>query len=153
MGGTASRALVVLLVVAACGGTTAVPSTPVVVTTGAPAVTATTSPLPVTTTMSPLRTTTTITPDTTVSGPAAYEFTVAGDTVAGPERIDVALGESIVIVVTADVADEVHLHGYDLTAEVTPDTPARLEVLASIPGIFEIELEDANVPLTELEVR
>ena len=78
---------------------------------------------------------------------------MTGSTVAGPDRIEASVGEEIVIVVTADVADEVHLHGYDLFADVAPGDSATLEVVTDIPGIFEMELEGARLVLTELVVR
>lgn len=53
---------------------------------------------------------------------------------------------------SADTTDEVHLHGYDVKANVTPDTDAVLEFEASQPGVFEIELEDAGRRIAELTV-
>jgi hypothetical protein len=46
----------------------------------------------------------------------------------------------------------VHLHGYDLMADVAPGSPARLRVDASITGRFEIELEDAEQEIAQLTV-
>jgi hypothetical protein len=54
--------------------------------------------------------------------------------------------------VDADVADEVHVHGYDLVADVAPGSPAELTFLADIPGVFEVELESSHVELLRLEV-
>jgi hypothetical protein len=56
------------------------------------------------------------------------------------------------IVVDADVSDEVHLHGYDLMADVTPDEPATIDFVANAPGVFEVELEGAGKLLFELEI-
>jgi hypothetical protein len=152
MRGAASFVLVVL-VLAACGGDGAAPVT----TAAAPAPTTTAGPTsteaPTTTTPPVSITTTTVAPTTTTPGPATYVFTVVTGSVEGPEQIEAAVGEEIVIVVSADVTDEVHLHGYDVFADVAPDTPARLEVVADIPGIFEMELEGARLVLSELEVR
>ena len=57
------------------------------------------------------------------------------------------------ITIVADVTDEVHVHGYDLLATVTPDGPAVIEFAATIPGVFEVELEGAHLELLLLEVR
>lgn len=84
---------------------------------------------------------------------ADLEFTVVAGSVDGPDRIEATVGEEIVITVSADVTDEVHLHGYDLFADVAPGAPARLDVVTDIPGIFEMELEGARLVVTELEVR
>jgi hypothetical protein len=68
------------------------------------------------------------------------------------ERVDVERGERVVLVVRADVTDHVHLHGYDLMSEVGPGRPARLEFRASIPGQFEVELEDRHRQIAQLTV-
>ena len=52
----------------------------------------------------------------------------------------------------ADVSDEVHVHGYDLLAEVSPDEPAVIVFRANAPGVFEVELEGAGLLLLELTV-
>ena len=62
-------------------------------------------------------------------------------------------GERVRFNVRADRADEVHVHGYDITEPVRPGEPARLRFDASIEGIFEIELEESGIPVGELEVR
>ena len=54
--------------------------------------------------------------------------------------------------VEADVSDEVHVHGYDLLAEVSPDEPAVIVFRANAPGVFEVELEGAGLLLLELTV-
>ena len=64
-----------------------------------------------------------------------------------------AQGQRAVILVRSDVEDEVHLHGYDVMRDVAPGAPARIAVRASLPGRFEIELEDRKLQIGELEVR
>ena len=54
--------------------------------------------------------------------------------------------------VTADRADEVHLHGYDRKVDISPGKPAVLEFTADVPGVFEVELEEAGLKLVELQV-
>ncbi|MGQ0668081.1 MAG: hypothetical protein ACT4PO_00135 [Actinomycetota bacterium] len=86
--------------------------------------------------------------------PAHIEVRVsveAGD-VEGPGRVEVDRGTRVLIVVRADVTDEVHVHGYDVFADVAPGEPARIEFLADAPGVFEVELEEAGRLLFELEV-
>lgn len=70
----------------------------------------------------------------------------------GIQRLTVARGERVRIVVRADVSDHVHLHGYDLMRNVGPGRPAQLALEATIPGRFEIELEDRHLLIAELEV-
>ena len=62
-------------------------------------------------------------------------------------------GDSIEVIVRSDVADHIHVHGYDLTADVAPGRPARIAFEATIPGRFEVELEDRGVQIADLEVR
>jgi len=82
------------------------------------------------------------------------EYAISGGRpVGGIGRDSVEGGEIVVLRVTSDVADEVHLHGYDLTAGVRPGAPARLEFRATLPGRFEVELERSGVQVAELEVR
>ncbi len=94
------------------------------------------------------------------SGPAAgtpagqrIEVTVAGGQVSGDTgRVPVAAGEEVTLVVTSDVADEIHVHGYDLTVALSPSRPAQLSFAATVPGVFEVELHEAGTVLLTLQV-
>ena len=63
------------------------------------------------------------------------------------------LGQTVVIKVTSDIADEIHLHGYDKKADAAPGTVATITFKADKPGIFEVELEKKGLKLFELEVK
>lgn len=81
------------------------------------------------------------------------ELTVAGGKrTAGPAEVEVAVGEQVTFVVRADAPDELHLHGYDQTAEVQEGKPTRLRVTADLPGVWELELHHSGELLTELKV-
>jgi hypothetical protein len=81
------------------------------------------------------------------------EVEVTGDRVSGDTgRVVVPAGEQVTLAVTSDVADEVHVHGYDLTAEMVPGEPEELTFTATIPGVFEVELHDAGTVLLSLQV-
>ena len=81
------------------------------------------------------------------------EVTVAGGQVSGNTgRVPVAAGEQVTLVVTSDVADEIHVHGYELTAAIAPSRPAQLSFDATVPGVFEVELHDAGTVLLTLQV-
>jgi hypothetical protein len=88
------------------------------------------------------------------SGPQASPpaFVVTAGEVEGPAQITTTVGEEVVFTVTADTADEVHVHGYDITVPVEPGKPATVRFPADIPGIFEVELESEHQPLTQLRV-
>jgi FtsP/CotA-like multicopper oxidase with cupredoxin domain len=49
-------------------------------------------------------------------------------------------------------AEEVHIHGYDIKKELASNETADVSFEASIPGIFEIELEHSGTPLGRLKV-
>jgi hypothetical protein len=76
-----------------------------------------------------------------------------GKVAGGIKRATVDQGKRVAIVVRSDVADEVHLHGYDKSVDVTPGKQARLVFVASIPGRFEVELEDRGLQIADIEVR
>jgi heme/copper-type cytochrome/quinol oxidase subunit 2 len=81
-------------------------------------------------------------------------ITVSGGKVSTPQAlVDVPLGSPVELVVTSDVADHVHVHGYDEMVDVEPGTPARVGFNASIPGVFEVELESAKLRLVQLRVQ
>jgi hypothetical protein len=83
---------------------------------------------------------------------ATVEVTVANGAVDGPGTFAVTQGEQVDVIVHADVSDEVHVHGYDLHGDVTPESPASITFTADAPGVFEVELESAGLLLFELEV-
>jgi hypothetical protein len=76
-----------------------------------------------------------------------------GEVVGGFRRLTVEKGSRVRIVVRADVRDHVHLHGYDVMRDVGPGAPAQIALRATVPGRFEIELEERKLLVAELEVR
>jgi hypothetical protein len=70
----------------------------------------------------------------------------------GVQRVSVEEGRRVRIVVRSDVADHVHLHGYDIFRDVAPGKPAQIAVRATLTGRFEVELEDRGLQIAELEV-
>jgi hypothetical protein len=81
------------------------------------------------------------------------QVSYAGGTITGGGRVPVKLGTPVTLEVTSDVADEVHVHGYDLMQDVTPDAPATVTFDATIPGVFEVELEEMGRQLLTLQVQ
>jgi hypothetical protein len=68
-------------------------------------------------------------------------------------RRSVEPGAQVAIFVTANTSDEVHVHGYDLKANVAPGRPASIRFRADVPGRYEIELENAGKQIAELTVK
>jgi copper(I)-binding protein len=77
---------------------------------------------------------------------------IGSDVLIDDSRVDVPLGADVELTVSADSVDEVHVHGYDFLGVVIPTTPAVLTFTANIPGVFEVELEEAGHLLLELVV-
>jgi heme/copper-type cytochrome/quinol oxidase subunit 2 len=61
-------------------------------------------------------------------------------------------GETVRFRVRSDVADHVHVHGYDLMKDVVPGKTITFSFPAEITGIFEIELEDRGEEIAQLRV-
>jgi heme/copper-type cytochrome/quinol oxidase subunit 2 len=68
-------------------------------------------------------------------------------------RVRIDLGQKVRVQVEADRAEEVHVHGYDLKRDVAPGKPAVIDFTADVPGVFEVELEEASLKLFELQVQ
>ncbi|MEY2447539.1 MAG: hypothetical protein QOH79_1015 [Acidimicrobiaceae bacterium] len=91
----------------------------------------------------------------TATSPAAtlIEITVVGGQVAGGvKHVQVDVGRSVTIRITSDVAEELHVHGYDLKRDLTAGTAVELTFTADIPGVFEAELEHSGLQVAELQV-
>ncbi|ASU82213.1 hypothetical protein CDO52_04910 [Nocardiopsis gilva YIM 90087] len=69
-----------------------------------------------------------------------------------PGRLEVEKGQRVRIEVTADTADTVHLHGYDIGESVGPKKPAVLTFTADQAGVFELETHDSGLLLTQVAV-
>lgn len=69
-----------------------------------------------------------------------------------PATIEVTQGQRVSLRVEADVTDEVHVHVYDLLADLSPGRRATIAFRATIPGVIEVELEQAGMLLAHLEV-
>lgn len=77
---------------------------------------------------------------------------VNGEPVGGHQRVAVELNSEVAISVTSDVAEEVHVHGYDILHSVSPGQPLLFSFTAEIPGVFEVELEGSHRLLVQLTV-
>lgn len=75
-----------------------------------------------------------------------------GKPVGGVKRLEYKKGEHVRFVVSSDVTDEVHVHGYDRSTVVNAGGTARFDFKASLEGVFEIELENLHRQIAELRV-
>lgn len=76
-----------------------------------------------------------------------------GQLVSGPTVVSLRRGDRIVLRITSDHDDDLHLHGYDLHLSLKAGVPATLEFTADKSGRFEYELHHANLELGALEVQ
>ena len=105
------------------------------------------------TTTSTETTTTETTTEPEVEKPTVVRVTVVdGAPTGGIVRATVDQGDRVRLVVTSDVADEIHLHGYDVSRDVAAGGTVTLAFRASIPGRFEAELEERGVQIADITV-
>lgn len=119
---------------------------------------ATTTTIPAVTSTTPQVTTSSLLPGTSTS-PAVTSATtmpidieVRGGEIIGVDHFEVTTGSTFTIRVVSDVADELHVHGYDLFYELEPGVPVEVSFVADTPGVFEAELETTHIRLFEIEV-
>ena len=75
-----------------------------------------------------------------------------GAPVGGVQRVEVDVGSVVALMVTSDIAEEVHVHGYDILRAVSEGHPAHFAFTAEIPGVFEVEFEGSGRLLLQLEI-
>ena len=137
--------------------TAAAPATaPTTTTPGLAPTTTTTVPPTTSTTVPPTTTTsTTVPPTTTTTEPAAdvvISVALVGGRIEGERRYEAALGDTVEVRVTSDVAEEVHLHGYDLLLQLEAGGEVTLTFEANLPGVWEAELHPSHRELFQLQV-
>jgi hypothetical protein len=76
-----------------------------------------------------------------------------GKPAAGVTKIEVSKGDSVRFIVQSDVAEEVHVHGYDIAKNVEAGGSVEFDFPATIDGVFEIELEGSATQIAELTVQ
>jgi hypothetical protein len=92
---------------------------------------------------------------TTPAGPSTRSIAVTvrdGQVSGDTGRVEVAPGTPIMLSVTSDVADEIHLHGYDKEVQIPAGGTGSISFTADIPGVFEVELHESGLSLFQLQV-
>ncbi len=88
--------------------------------------------------------------------PVVVEIRVRGGQVSTEtDRVPVAVGDTVRMIVRSDVADEIHVHGIEEVLQVEPGQRAVLEFLVpegTAPGLYEVETHDSALLLLQLEV-
>ena len=75
-----------------------------------------------------------------------------GKPVGGIAEISLNEGEEVRFKVESAVADEVHMHGYDIGKDVKAGGTVTFDFPATLEGVFEAELESRKEQILELRV-
>ena len=75
-----------------------------------------------------------------------------GKPVGGIAEISLTEGEQARFKVESAVADEVHMHGYDIAKDVSAGGTVNFDFPATLEGVFEAELESRKEQILELRV-
>jgi hypothetical protein len=85
--------------------------------------------------------------------PNAFDIVVQrGRRISEPAILKVHQGDDVTLRITTDSAEEFHLHGYNLHAQLTPERTATLRFTAKLTGRFTYELHRSGLELGALEV-
>lgn len=77
---------------------------------------------------------------------------VNGKPTGGVTELEYSAGEEVRFAVQSDTADEVHVHGYDVSEELPAGRPVVVSFPADIEGIFEVELHGSEEQIAELRI-
>lgn len=75
-----------------------------------------------------------------------------GEPEGGVTELEFDKGDEIRFSVESDVAEEVHVHGYEVEQELEPGKPVEFDFPAEIEGVFEVELHESGALVAELTV-
>jgi hypothetical protein len=68
------------------------------------------------------------------------DITIRNGQVVGNKSARVTRGSTVILRWRSDQPLELHLHGYDLTVTVGPDTAAEMKIVARATGRFPVEV-------------
>ncbi|GIE99366.1 hypothetical protein [Paractinoplanes rishiriensis] len=77
---------------------------------------------------------------------------LSGQAVPAPRRVEVPLGSTVQVRVTADKVVPIHVHGYEIEYDAAPGTPECVQFTADRAGVFDVEAHPGLL-LVQLEVR
>ena len=92
--------------------------------------------------------------DATTGAPKPAVIDIRGGKPAGGiKKLTYTKGDQVSFRVNSDVADEIHVHGYDFHKDVTAGGSVSFSFPAKIEGVFVIELEAKGEQIAQLTVR
>jgi hypothetical protein len=88
------------------------------------------------------------------AGPAEPTVVVqGGKPKGGVQDLKFEKGDDVRFTVRSDVADEIHVHGFDLMKDVTAGGSVAFDFPAKFDGEFEVELEGRGVQIASLQIQ
>jgi hypothetical protein len=75
-----------------------------------------------------------------------------GEPVDGVAELEFSAGEEVRFRVSSDQAEEIHVHGYDISEDVPAGGTVEVSFPAELEGIYEAELERLGVQIAELQI-
>lgn len=75
-----------------------------------------------------------------------------GQPVGGVQELEFPSGERAEFAVESNIADELHLHGYDVYVDVAPGKTETVSFDADIEGLFELESHSTGALFAEISV-
>lgn len=100
----------------------------------------------------PVTTSVVAAPTTTTTRQAAAPAPAPLLTAGKVRKISVTHGDTVRFRVRSSVAEEVHVHGYDLKKDIEPGRTATMSFRATAEGVFEIEFEHSGTQIASLRV-
>jgi heme/copper-type cytochrome/quinol oxidase subunit 2 len=89
---------------------------------------------------------------TTSTGAPVVIHVVGGKPQGGVQKITVKKNDPVRFKVVSDVADEIHVHGYNFHKDVEKGGSVSFNFPAKIDGIFVVELESRGEQIASLQV-
>ncbi|HKO38285.1 MAG TPA: hypothetical protein VJU14_07955 [Solirubrobacterales bacterium] len=75
-----------------------------------------------------------------------------GEPLGGVAELEYSAGEEVRFRVSSDQAEEIHVHGYDVSKDVPAGGTVEIAFPADLEGIYEAELERLGVQIAELQI-
>ena len=85
--------------------------------------------------------------------PTTITVTLSSSAPDSPERIEVPLGSEVTMVVTSEIDDVLHVHGYELTEDVHAGDTTELNFTADLSGVYEVETHEPSTVWIKLVVK
>ena len=88
------------------------------------------------------------------AGPVITVTIAAGSVTPTNAQAEAAVGQPIILAVSSDVADSIHVHSIpEHVFEVQPRPAQRFEFTVDVPGSVDVELHDLNRTIVTIAVR